>query len=127
MLDNEQAVAIAIFQAPGSDALAISRDVRAKTAELAELFPEGVEYDVVYDPTVFVSDSIKSVVKTLFEAVVLVVLVVILFLQTWRASIIPLIAVPVSIVGAFAALLLLGFSINTLTLFAHGTRDRHRR
>jgi multidrug efflux pump len=118
LLDNEQAVAIAIFQAPGSNALELSRDVRAKTAELAEVFPEGVEYDVVYDPTVFVSDSIRAVIKTLFEAVVLVVLVVILFLQTWRASIIPLIAVPVSIVGTFAVLLLLGFSINTLTLFA---------
>jgi multidrug efflux pump len=118
LLDNEQAVAIAIFQAPGSNALELSRDVRAKTAELAELFPEGVDYDVVYDPTVFVSDSIRAVIKTLFEAVVLVVLVVILFLQTWRASIIPLIAVPVSIVGTFAVLLLLGFSINTLTLFA---------
>jgi multidrug efflux pump len=118
LLDNEQAVAIAIFQAPGSNALELSRDVRAKTAELAEFFPEGVDYDVVYDPTVFVSDSIRAVIKTLFEAVVLVVLVVILFLQTWRASIIPLIAVPVSIVGTFAVLLLLGFSINTLTLFA---------
>jgi multidrug efflux pump len=118
LLDNEQAVAIAIFQAPGSNALELSRDVRAKTAELAEVFPEGVDYDVVYDPTVFVSDSIRAVIKTLFEAVVLVVLVVILFLQTWRASIIPLIAVPVSIVGTFAVLLLLGFSINTLTLFA---------
>jgi multidrug efflux pump len=118
LLDNEQAVAIAIFQAPGSNALQLSRDVRVKTAELAEVFPEGVDYDVVYDPTVFVSDSIRAVIKTLFEAVVLVVLVVILFLQTWRASIIPLIAVPVSIVGTFAVLLLLGFSINTLTLFA---------
>jgi multidrug efflux pump len=74
-------------------------------------------YDVVYDPTVFVRDSISAVVTTLFEAVLLVVLVVILFLQTWRASIIPLLAVPVSIVGTFAALHLLGFSINTLTLF----------
>jgi len=118
LLDNEQAVAIAIFQAPGSNALELSRNVRAKTAELAEFFPEGVDYDVVYDPTVFVSDSIRAVIKTLFEAVVLVVLVVILFLQTWRASIIPLIAVPVSIVGTFSVLLLLGFSINTLTLFA---------
>jgi multidrug efflux pump len=118
LLDNEQAVAIAIFQAPGSNALELSRDVRAKTAELAQVFPDGVDYDVVYDPTVFVSDSIRAVIKTLFEAVVLVVLVVILFLQTWRASIIPLIAVPVSIVGTFAVLLLLGFSINTLTLFA---------
>src|SRR5690606_20685921 len=118
LLDNEEAAAIVIFQAPGSNALELSEAVRAKMAELGEVFPEGVAYDVVYDPTVFVRDSIRSVVKTLLEAVVLVVLVVILFLQTWRASIIPLLAVPVSIVGTFAVLFLLGFSINTLTLFA---------
>ncbi|HEX7720270.1 MAG TPA: efflux RND transporter permease subunit, partial [Woeseiaceae bacterium] len=118
LLDNQQAVAIPIFQAPGSNAIQLSNDVRAKMAELSELFPEGVSYEVVYDPTVFVRDSIRAVINTLLEAVVLVVLVVILFLQTWRASIIPLLAVPVSIVGTFAVLFLLGFSINTLTLFA---------
>ena len=117
LLDNKQAVAIAIFEAPGSNSIAISDAVRAKMAELAERFPEGVAHEVVYDPTVFVRDSIRSVVKTLLEAVLMVVLVVILFLQTWRASLIPLLAVPVSIVGTFAVLLLLGFSINTLTLF----------
>jgi len=117
LLDNQQAVAIPIFQAPGSNAIELSDNVRAKMAGLAKLFPEGVSYEVVYDPTVFVRDSISSVVKTLFEAVLMVVLVVILFLQTWRASLIPLLAVPVSIVGTFAVLLLLGFSINTLTLF----------
>src|SRR5262245_64347961 len=85
--------------------------------ELAKRFPPGIEYRSIYDTTIFVRDSIRAVVTTLMEAVLLVVLVVILFLQTWRASIIPLIAVPVSIVGTFAALLLLGFSINTLTLF----------
>src|SRR4029078_2054242 len=85
--------------------------------ELKKTFPEGLDYSIVYDPTIFVRDSIKAVVTTLLEAIALVVLVVILFLQTWRASIIPLIAVPVSIVGTFAALHLLGFSINTLTLF----------
>ncbi len=118
LLDNDQAVAIAIFQAPGANAIALSDSVRAKSAELAERFPEGVDYQVVYDPTVFVRDSIRSVVYTLLEAVVLVVLVVTLFLQTWRASLIPLLAVPVSIIGSFAALYVLGFSINTLTLFA---------
>jgi multidrug efflux pump len=118
LLDNGQAVAIAIFQAPGANAIALSDTVRAKSAELAERFPEGMDYQVVYDPTVFVRDSIRSVVYTLLEAVVLVVLVVTLFLQTWRASLIPLLAVPVSIVGSFAVLYLLGFSINTLTLFA---------
>ncbi|QTP53819.1 efflux RND transporter permease subunit [Billgrantia sulfidoxydans] len=117
LLDNQQAVAIGIFQAPGSNAIALSDAVRDKMGELAERFPEGVEHTIVYDPTVFVRDSIKSVIKTLLEAVLLVVLVVTLFLQTWRASVIPLLAVPVSIVGTFAVLYLLGFSINTLTLF----------
>ncbi|NIC04908.1 efflux RND transporter permease subunit [Billgrantia bachuensis] len=117
LLDNQQAVAIGIFQAPGSNAIALSDAVRDKMDELAERFPDGVEYEIVYDPTVFVRDSIESVIKTLLEAVLLVVLVVTLFLQTWRASVIPLLAVPVSIVGTFAVLYLLGFSINTLTLF----------
>ncbi|MDI5935744.1 efflux RND transporter permease subunit [Halomonas kalidii] len=117
LLDNDPAVAIGIFQAPGSNAIALSDAVREKMEELAERFPEGVEHEIVYDPTVFVRDSIESVIKTLLEAVLLVVLVVTLFLQTWRASIIPLLAVPVSIVGTFAVLYLLGFSINTLTLF----------
>jgi multidrug efflux pump len=116
-LDNKDAVAIPIFEAPGANAIELSDAVRARMAELSTRFPEGVTYDVVYDPTVFVRDSIKAVVKTLLEAVLLVVLVVILFLQTWRASVIPLIAVPVSVVGTFAALHLLGFSINTLSLF----------
>jgi multidrug efflux pump len=86
-------------------------------AELAKTFPEGIEYTIVYDPTVFVSDSIKAVITTLLEAVALVVLVVVVFLQTWRASIIPLLAVPVSIIGTFALMLAFGFSINVLTLF----------
>src|SRR5688572_8154724 len=116
-LDNQDAVAIGIFQSPGANAIELSDAVRARMDELSTRFPEGVKYEVVYDPTVFVRDSIKAVVTTLLEAVLLVVLVVILFLQTWRASIIPLLAVPVSVVGTFAALYLLGFSINTLTLF----------
>jgi len=117
LLDNEQAVAIPIFQSPGSNALEMSKVVRERMTELAKQFPEGVKWSVVYDTTAFVHDSINSVIHTLFEAIVLVVLVVILFLQTWRASIIPLIAVPVSVVGTFAVLYVLGFSINTLTLF----------
>ena len=117
LLNNQPAVAVVIFQAPGSNAIEISDDVRAKMAELERFFPEGLKWDVVYDPTVFVRDSIKAVITTLLEAVLLVVLVVILFLQTWRASIIPLLAVPVSIIGTYAVLLALEFSINTLTLF----------
>ncbi len=117
MLNNKQAVAIPIFAAPGSNALDLSHDVRATMKRLKETMPEGVDYSIVYDPTVFVSDSIKSVVHTLFEAILLVVLVVIIFLQNWRAAIIPLLAVPVSIVGTFAFMYLLGFSINVLSLF----------
>ncbi len=117
LLNNKEAAAIGIFQAPNSNALAISEQVRATMERLKADFPQGVSYDIVYDPTRFVQTSISKVVQTLIEAVLLVVLVVIVFLQTWRASIIPLLAVPVSIVGTFAVLLLLGFSINTLTLF----------
>ena len=102
LLDNKQAVAIPIFQAPGSNAIEISNRVRATMEELKKNFPDGLDYSIVYDPTIFVRDSIKAVVHTLLEAVALVVLVVILFLQTWRASIIPLLAVPTSIIGTFA-------------------------
>jgi multidrug efflux pump len=116
-LDGKEAAAIGIFQAPGAKALEIRDAAIARMDELSKRFPPGVEYKSIYDTTIFVRDSIKAVVTTLLEAVLLVVLVVILFLQTWRASIIPLIAVPVSVVGTFAALYLLGFSINTLTLF----------
>ncbi len=116
-LDGMNAAAIGIFQAPGANALEIRDSVITKMDEIAKTLPPGVEYKSIYDTTIFVRDSIKAVVTTLLEATLLVVLVVILFLQTWRASIIPLIAVPVSIVGTFAALYLLGFSINTLTLF----------
>ena len=117
LLNNKEAAAIAIFQAPGSNALALSNDVRKTMDRLKASFPVGMDYDIVYDPTRFVQTSIEKVVVTLIEAVLLVVLVVIVFLQTWRASIIPLLAVPVSIVGTFAFLLMLGYSINTLTLF----------
>ncbi|MGE6605287.1 efflux RND transporter permease subunit [Halomonas sp. NPDC076908] len=116
-LDGNNAVGVGIFQAPGANALEIREQVIATMEELSEQFPEGVEYEAVYDTTIFVNDSIKSVIATLLEAVLLVVLVVTLFLQTWRASIIPLLAVPVSVIGTFGALYLLGYSINTLTLF----------
>lgn len=117
LLDNKPAVAVPVFQRPGSNALAISDAVRARMAELSQSFPEGVSYKIVYDPTIFVRGSIKAVVMTLLEAVLLVVIVVILFLQTWRASIIPLVAVPVSLVGTFAVMYAFGFSLNALSLF----------
>ncbi len=117
LLDNQPAVAIPIFQRPGSNAIAISNLVREKMAELKKDFPQGVDYSIVYDPTIFVRGSIEAVVHTLFEALILVVLVVVLFLQTWRASIIPLAAVPVSLIGTFAVMHAFGFSLNALSLF----------
>ena len=117
LLNNKSAVGIGIFEAPNSNALELSANVRAKMEELKKDFPEGVAYDIVYDPTQFVRESIKSVIHTLLEAVALVVLVVIIFLQTWRASIIPLLAVPISVIGTFAVMHLFGFSINALSLF----------
>ncbi|PCI57224.1 MAG: multidrug efflux RND transporter permease subunit [Alphaproteobacteria bacterium] len=117
MLNNEPAIAIPIFAAPDANALELSANVRKTMAELKKNFPEDLDYTIVYDPTVFVKHSIISVIHTLIEAVLLVVLVVIVFLQSWRASIIPLLAVPVSIVGTFAIMLPLGFSINVLSLF----------
>ncbi|PTY00996.1 multidrug efflux RND transporter permease subunit [Verrucomicrobia bacterium LW23] len=117
LLDNKPSVAIPVFQLPGANALQLSHDIRAKMDELAKNFPEDLVYSIDYDPTVFVEASIEAVVHTLVEAVVLVVIVVVIFLQTWRASIIPLAAVPVSLVGTFAFMYLLGFSINALSLF----------
>lgn len=117
LLDNHPAAAIPIFASPGSNALKISDEVRATMARLKKQFPQGLDYRIVYDPTVFVRGSIRAVTHTLFEAIALVVLVVILFLQTWRASIIPLVAVPVSLIGTFAVMLLAGFTLNALSLF----------
>ncbi|KNH07075.1 RND efflux system, inner membrane transporter CmeB [Candidatus Burkholderia brachyanthoides] len=116
-LDNKNQATVGIFLSPGANALAVAKAVYAKLDDLSKRFPPGVAYKPVWDPTVFVRESIRAVQHTLIEAVVLVVFVVILFLQTWRASIIPLVAVPVSVIGTFAWLLLLGYSINTLTLF----------
>src|ERR1700676_3529331 len=117
LLDNQPAVAVPIFARPGSNAIAISNAVRAKMEELKKSFPADIDYTVVYDPTVFVRSSIEAVVHTLFEAIILVVIVVIVFLQTWRASVIPLIAVPVSLIGTLAVMQLFGFSLNALSLF----------
>ncbi|MFL1875520.1 efflux RND transporter permease subunit [Hansschlegelia beijingensis] len=117
LLDNKSAVAVPIFQAPGSNAIEIADRVRAEMEDIKANMPDGVDYSIVYDTTQFVRASIEAVIHTLLEAVALVVLVVVLFLQTWRASIIPLVAVPVSVIGTFAVMHLLGFSINALSLF----------
>ncbi|MFN7562498.1 MAG: efflux RND transporter permease subunit, partial [Prosthecobacter sp.] len=117
LLNNKKAVGMGVFQLPGSNALAVSQAVRARMAELKQKMPEGVDYAIAYDPTVFVDKSIDAVIHTLIEAILLVVIVVVIFLQTWRASIIPLAAVPVSLVGTFAVMHALGFSINNLSLF----------
>ncbi|MCX4145039.1 MULTISPECIES: efflux RND transporter permease subunit [Paraburkholderia] len=117
LLNNQSAVAMAIFELPGANSLNISDHVREAMKELQADMPAGVKYEIVYDPTQFVRASIHAVIHTLLEAIALVVLVVILFLQTWRASVIPLLAVPVSIVGTFGLLLAFGFSVNALSLF----------
>jgi multidrug efflux pump len=117
LLNNSSAVAIPVSQSPGANALELSDAVRATMKDLSKNFPEGVSYEIVYDPTIFVRDSITAVIHTLLEALALVVIVVIVFLQTWRASVIPLLAVPVSIIGTFGLMLAFGFSINALSLF----------
>ncbi|MDH4981695.1 multidrug efflux RND transporter permease subunit [Hyphomicrobium sp. D-2] len=114
---DRNAATVGIFLSPGANALGVADAVYARLDELAESFPPGITYRAVWDPTIFVRESISAVQSTLVEAVLLVVLVVIVFLQTWRASVIPLLAVPVSVVGTFAFLYVLGYSINTLTLF----------
>jgi HAE1 family hydrophobic/amphiphilic exporter-1 len=116
-LDQRQAVPLLIFQLPGSNALATAERIQATMKDLARGFPPGVAYDIVYNPTEFIAESVREVMKTIWEAVVLVVIVVILFLQTWRASIVPIVAIPVSLIGTFAVLAAFGFSLNNLSLF----------
>ena len=116
-LDQKPSVALSIYQRPGSNALATSRLVKAKMEELKKRFDEGVDYQIVYDTTPFITESVNEVFKTLRDAVILVAVVVLLFLQNWRSAIIPLVAVPVAIVGTFAVMAMLGFSLNNLTLF----------
>ncbi len=116
-LNRDPAVALAMFQRPGSNALATAQAIRATMAELSKRFPPGVKYDIVYDPTQFIQQSVDAVQETIFEAIVLVVLVVILFLQTWRAAIIPLVAIPVSLIGTFFFMAMFGFTLNNLSLF----------
>ena len=116
-LDERVAIPLGIFQRPGSNALATATLVESAMAELSKSFPHGLRYDIVYNPTVFISQSVEAVITTMFEAVILVVVVIVLFLQTWRASIIPIVAIPVSLIGTFAMMTALGFSLNNLTLF----------
>ena len=116
-LDGKPAVALAIFQLPGSNAVRTAHAVRALMKELSKSFPLGLEYTIVYDPTQFIEQSVEAVIHTLFEAVILVLIVVLAFLQTWRATIIPLLAVPVSLIGTFAVMAVFGFSLNNLSLF----------
>jgi hydrophobe/amphiphile efflux-1 (HAE1) family protein len=116
-LNLEPAVALAVFQRPGSNALATAKTIRATMVQLSKRFPPGIEYTIIYDPTQFIQQSVEEVQKTIFEAILLVVLVVIVFLQTWRAAIIPLVAIPVSLVGTFFFMALFGFTLNNLSLF----------
>ncbi len=116
-LDVLDAVPLLIYQQPGSNALATAERIHAAMADLSKSFPDGLRYDIVYDTTGFIAQSVHEVLVTILEAVALVVVVVILFLQTWRASVIPIVAIPVSLVGTFAVLAALGFSLNNLSLF----------
>ncbi len=116
-LDNKVATAIGIFQRPGSNALATAATVLSTMAELSKSFPPGMSYSVVYNTTEFIQQSVDEVIKTIFEAVILVVIVIILFLQSWRAAMIPIIAIPVSLIGTFFIMAAFGFSLNNLTLF----------
>ena len=116
-LDGQPSVALSIYQLPGSNALEVARLVREKMEDLKTRFPEGIDYAIVYDTTPFINESISEVFKGLRDAVVLVAIVVLVFLQNWRSAIIPLIAVPVAIIGTFAVMATMGFSLNNLTLF----------
>ncbi|MBX6328765.1 MAG: efflux RND transporter permease subunit [Pseudolabrys sp.] len=116
-LDDNESIAIAVFQRPGSNALATGDNIRKAMAELGKKFPPGLQYTMIYDPTLFIRQSVNAVIETILEAMVLVVLVVILFLQTWRAAIIPILAIPISLIGTFFVMSLFGFTINNLSLF----------
>jgi len=116
-LGRDPSVAVAVFQRPGSNALATGKSIRATTEELAKAFPEGMKHTIIYDPTQFIQQSVDAVIDTIFEAVILVVLVIVLFLQTWRAAVIPIVAIPVSLVGTFFMMSMFGFSLNNLSLF----------
>ncbi|MEM7743622.1 MAG: multidrug efflux RND transporter permease subunit [Pseudomonadota bacterium] len=116
-LNNQPAVALGIFQRPGSNALASADEIIAVMEELSQDFPAGLEYQVVYNPTEFIASSVNAVYQTILEAVLLVIIVIVVFLQSWRTALIPLVAIPVSLIGTFAFMLALGFTLNLLTLF----------
>jgi multidrug efflux pump subunit AcrB len=116
-LDGRPSVALSIYQLPGSNALDVAQRVKDRMKQLRRYFPPGIDYDIVYDTTPFIKESISEVFETLFDAIVLVAVVVLVFLQNWRSALIPLIAVPVAVIGTFAAMAALGFSLNNLTLF----------
>ncbi|MEQ1942374.1 multidrug efflux RND transporter permease subunit [Mesorhizobium sp. VNQ89] len=116
-LNGKNAVALGIFQRPGTNALASAHEIQTTIAELAKDFPPGLTYDIVYNPTEFIAESINEVYKTILEAIALVVIVIIVFLQSWRMAIVPIVAIPVSLIGTLAVLYGLGFSLNMLTLF----------
>jgi len=113
----KSAVIICVYQAPGSNALAVADQVKAQMVELKSRFPQDLEYKIAMDTTLPITEGMKEIVTTLVEAIVLVIIVVFLFLQNWRATLIPLLAVPVSLIGTFAIFPILGFTINTLSLF----------
>ena len=116
-LNGKQAVALGIFQRPGTNALASAEEIQRTIKELSADFPKGLAYDIIYNPTEFIAESINEVYKTIIEAILLVVIVIIVFLQSWRMAIVPIVAIPVSLIGTMAVLLALGFSLNMLTLF----------
>ncbi|MCX8255573.1 multidrug efflux system protein [Beijerinckiaceae bacterium RH AL1] len=116
-LDGVSAVPILIYQQPGTNALAMATRVKAAMAKMSKQFPQGLKYDIIYDTTTFIAQSVAEVVRTIIEAVGLVVVVVILFLQTWRASVIPIVAIPISLIGTFTVLAAFGLSLNNLSLF----------
>ncbi|TIM58655.1 multidrug efflux RND transporter permease subunit [Mesorhizobium sp.] len=116
-LNNKAAVALGIFQRPGTNALASAEEIQETIAELSEDFPEGLAYEIIYNPTEFIAESINEVYVTIAEAILLVVIVIIVFLQSWRMAIVPIVAIPVSLIGTLAVLLAFGFSLNMLTLF----------
>src|SRR5262245_10303640 len=116
-LDQKPSVALSVYQLPGSNALDVARRVRERMKQLRDRFPPGIDYAIVYDTTPFINESINEVYETLFDAIVLVAIVVLVFLQNWRSTLIPLVAVPVAVIGTFAVMAAIGFSLNNLTLF----------